>query len=127
MSTAHRRSTFETLRQTILAVIPEPEQGLSSGVPILRLAGTPIAGFSAAKTWLSYLPHSGDVIASLTDEELAGFNTSKGSVGTHSGPQPQTGESQLVTMRVSRDRTPRNASPDRGGLALLFATAGVCP
>jgi len=80
MSTAHRRSTFETLRQTILAVIPEPEQGLSSGVPILRLAGTPIAGFSAAKTWLSYLPHSGDVIASLTDEELAGFNTSKGSV-----------------------------------------------
>lgn len=74
------RSTLESLRRSIAALMPEAEEGLSYGVPVFRIDGRPIAGFSAAKAWLSYLPHSGDVIAKLTEEELGGFATTKGSV-----------------------------------------------
>ena len=48
-------------------------------MPVFRMAGKPIAGFSAAKKWISYLPHSGVVITTLTDE-LSGFEVSKGAV-----------------------------------------------
>ncbi len=75
-----KRSTLEHLRRSIAAVIPEAEQGLSYGVPVFRIAGTPVAGFSAAKNWLSYLPHSGDVLAAMPDEDLDGFAASKGAL-----------------------------------------------
>lgn len=75
-----RRSTLEQLRQSIADVIPEAEQGLSYGVPVFRVSGKPVAGFSAAKRWLSYLPHSGTVLAALSDEDLVGLTASKGAL-----------------------------------------------
>ncbi len=74
-----KRSTLEALRKTILSVIPEAEQGLSYGVPVFKLAGKNVAGFSAAKAHLSYLPHSGSVIASVAGE-LSAYETSKGAL-----------------------------------------------
>ena len=75
-----KRSTLEALRRLIAEVIPEAEEGLSYGVPAFRIGGKPIAGFSAAKHHLSYLPHSGDILASLTPEQLHGFAASKGAL-----------------------------------------------
>lgn len=75
-----RRSTLEHLRQSIAAVIPEAEQGLSYGVPVYRIAGRPVAGFSAAKNWLSYLPHSGEILATMSDKDLEGLAASKGAL-----------------------------------------------
>lgn len=75
-----KRSTLEALRRTILGVLPDAEQGSSYGAPVFRVEGRPIAGFSAAKNHLSYLPHSGDVIGGLDEEDLAGFSASKGAV-----------------------------------------------
>ena len=74
-----KRSTLTELRRSILAVIPEAEQGLSYGVPVFRIGGKNVAGFSAAKHHLSYLPHSGRVLGALSDE-LAGFAASKGAL-----------------------------------------------
>lgn len=74
------RSSLERLRSSILAVVPEVEQGLSYGAPVFRLGGKNVAGFSAAKNHLSYLPHSGDVLAAFSSEELAGFSPSKGAL-----------------------------------------------
>ncbi len=75
-----RRATLERLRQVILTVVPEAEQGLSYGSPVFRVSGRPVAGFSAATRHLSYLPHSGDVLASIDREELGAFTASKGAV-----------------------------------------------
>jgi uncharacterized protein YdhG (YjbR/CyaY superfamily) len=75
-----RRSTLEHLRRTIVGVIPEAEQGLSYGVPVFRIAGKPVAGFSAAKNWLSYLPHSGEILATMSDDDLGGRSASKGAL-----------------------------------------------
>jgi uncharacterized protein YdhG (YjbR/CyaY superfamily) len=54
--------------------------GLSYDVPVFRVAGRPVAGFSAAKNWLSYLPHGGDILATLSDEDLGGRSASKGAL-----------------------------------------------
>ena len=75
-----KRSTLEELRRSIAAAIPDAEQGLSYGVPVFRIDGTPVAGFAAAKNWLSYLPHSGDVLSTISDEELEGLSASKGAL-----------------------------------------------
>ncbi len=61
-------------------MIPEAEEGLSYGMPVFRIAGKPIAGFSAAKNWLSYLPHSGEILSTMSDDDLMGLSASKGAL-----------------------------------------------
>jgi uncharacterized protein YdhG (YjbR/CyaY superfamily) len=74
-----KRSTLECLRDSILRVIPDAEQGISYGMPAFRVNGQVIAGFAAFKNHLSYLPHSGSVLDQLADE-LAGYSMSKGAL-----------------------------------------------
>ena len=74
-----KRTTLARLRQTILDILPEAEQGISYGVPAFKVAGKTIAGFAAFKNHLSYLPHSGSVFPQLTDE-LRGYSTSSGAL-----------------------------------------------
>jgi uncharacterized protein YdhG (YjbR/CyaY superfamily) len=71
-----KRGTLETLRQTILEIVPDAEQVISYRVPAFRLDGRTIAGFAAFKNHLSYLPFSGSVLAQLS-EELKGYTMTK--------------------------------------------------
>jgi uncharacterized protein YdhG (YjbR/CyaY superfamily) len=71
-----KRSTLETLRRTILEVVPQAEQGLSYRVPAFRVEGKVIAGFAAFTDHLSYLPFSGSVLGQLADE-LQGYTSTK--------------------------------------------------
>lgn len=94
-------SSLEALRRSIGEMLPDADQGLSYGVPVFRVAGRPVAGFSAAKRWLSYLPHSGEVMAKLADE-LANFETSKGAVKMPiDSPLPIDVVRQLVQERLA--------------------------
>ena len=74
-----KRSTLEQLRTVILEVVPDAEQGLAYGAPAFKVGGKTVAGFAAYKNHLSYLPHSGSVLAELGDA-VAGYETSKGSL-----------------------------------------------
>ncbi len=74
-----KRSTLQQLRETILALVPEAEQGIYYRMPAFWLNGRAIAGFAAFKNHLSYLPHSGSVIPALKSE-VAGYKTSKGAL-----------------------------------------------
>jgi uncharacterized protein YdhG (YjbR/CyaY superfamily) len=74
-----KRGTLETLRLSILEVVPEAEQGISYGMPAFKVEGKTVAGFAAFKHHLSYLPHSGSVLTSLADD-VADYETSKGSL-----------------------------------------------
>ena len=74
-----KRTTLTRLRQTILDILPEAEQGISYGVPAFKVGGKTIAGFAAFKNHLSYLPHSGSVFPQLHDE-LKGYATSAGAL-----------------------------------------------
>jgi uncharacterized protein YdhG (YjbR/CyaY superfamily) len=77
-----KRGTLAQLRQRILDVIPEAEQGMSYGLPAFKIRGQTVAGFAAFKNHLSYLPHSGSVFPQLKDE-LTGYTTSAGALRFH--------------------------------------------
>lgn len=94
-----KRHTLEALRQTILEIIPEAEQGISYGVPAFRLEGKVVAGFAAFKNHLSYLPHSGSVFPELKDD-LAGYKTSTGALQFPiDRPLPKSLVKKLISIR----------------------------
>ncbi|MDD2857741.1 MAG: DUF1801 domain-containing protein [Candidatus Nanopelagicales bacterium] len=74
-----QRSSLETLRARILAVIPDAEQCISYRLPAFRVDGKVLAGFAANKGDLSYYPHSGSVLGQFPDE-LAGYQQTPGAL-----------------------------------------------
>jgi uncharacterized protein YdhG (YjbR/CyaY superfamily) len=97
-----KRSTLRRLRETILEVVPEAEQGISYQVPAFRIDGKVIAGFAAFKNHLSYLPHSGSVFTVLR-EEVASYKTSKGALQFRiDSPLPKVLVEHLVKTRVAQ-------------------------
>ena len=96
-----KRATLAELRDTIVAVVPDAEQGISYGLPAFRLRGKTIAGFAAFKSHLSYLPHSGSVIPALA-RETEGFTKTKGSLHFPvDEPLPRTLVKQLLETRMA--------------------------
>lgn len=73
------RVALEALRRTILEIVPDAEEGISYGSPSFKVGGKAVAGFAAAKHHLSYLPHSGTVLATIA-ADVAGYETSKGAL-----------------------------------------------
>ncbi|MGH3265948.1 MAG: iron chaperone [Trebonia sp.] len=101
-----KRATLAQLRQTILDVLPEAEQGIAYGVPAFKIGGKTVAGFAAFKNHLSYLPHSGSVFPQLKDE-LTGYSTTTGSLHFDIGrPLPAPLVEKLISVRL------RQAFPD---------------
>ena len=97
-----KRTTLARLRQTILDVIPEAEQGISYGLPAFKVRGKTIAGFAAFKHHLSYLPHSGSVFPQLKDE-LKGYTTSSGALRFDiDQPLPAPLVSKLIAVRLQQ-------------------------
>jgi uncharacterized protein YdhG (YjbR/CyaY superfamily) len=94
-----KRSTLETLRTTILEIVPDAEQCLSYGVPAFRVQGKVVAGFAAFKNHLSYLPHSGSVFPEL-GSELAKYKTSTGALQfAIDRPLPKSLVRKLIAVR----------------------------
>jgi uncharacterized protein YdhG (YjbR/CyaY superfamily) len=96
-----KRSTLSQLRDTIVAIVPAADQGISYGVPAFRLEGKTIAGFAAFKNHLSYLPHSGRVIRRL-ESDTEGYTKTKGAL--HFGvsePLPEGLVKKLLDARIA--------------------------
>jgi uncharacterized protein YdhG (YjbR/CyaY superfamily) len=88
------------LRATILAVIPEAEQGISYTMPAFKVRGKTIAGFAAFKNHLSYLPHSGSVFPELS-AELSGYSTSTSALRFKiDQPLPSELVEKLIAVRL---------------------------
>jgi uncharacterized protein YdhG (YjbR/CyaY superfamily) len=99
-----RRSTLEALRRSILAVVPDAEQGISYGMPAFRVEGAVVAGFAAFKSHLAYLPHSGDVLGDLRDD-LAPYTRTAGSLHFDvDEPLPDDLVRRLVEAKQARVR-----------------------
>ena len=73
------RSTVRATLAALSELLPEADRCLAYGAPAFRLGGKAVAGVSAAKQHLSYLPHSGNVLAAVADQ-LAGHQWSKGAL-----------------------------------------------
>jgi uncharacterized protein YdhG (YjbR/CyaY superfamily) len=97
-----KQATLRRLRETILEVVPQAEEGMSYGVPAFRVEGKVIAGFAAFKNHLSYLPHSGSVFPELK-EEVAPYKTSKGALQFPiDSPLPKRLVEHLVRVRIAQ-------------------------
>ena len=102
-----KRQTLQTLRDTILEVVPDAEQGISYRVPAFRIGGKVVAGFAAFKDHLSYLPFSGSVLAALGDE-LRGYTMTKSALHFPVGsPLPKTLVRKLIAVRLEEIGQPR--------------------
>ena len=108
-----KRSTLGCLRDTIVALAPNAEQGISYGVPAFRLDGKTIAGFAAFKHHLSYLPHSGHVIGRL-ERETERYTKTKGALHfAVDEPLPEALVKRLLDARMAEAFGPR---PSRANL-----------
>ena len=97
-----KRTTLARLRQTLLDILPEAEQGISYGVPAFKIRGKTIAGFAAFKNHLSYLPHSGSVFPQLHDE-LKDYVISSGALRFGiDEPLPVSLVEKLVAVRLQQ-------------------------
>ena len=95
-----KRTVLEALRKSILEILPEAEQCISYGVPAFKVNGKTVAGFAAFKNHLSYVPHSGSVLANLHDD-TAPYETSKGSLKfAVDEPLPKRLVKKLVSARM---------------------------
>lgn len=95
-----KRSTLSALREVILQVLPDAEQGISYGVPAFKVRGKTIAGFAAFTHHLRYLPHSGSVLPEL-GAELEGYTTSSGALRfAVDAPLPDPLVRRLIEVRL---------------------------
>jgi uncharacterized protein YdhG (YjbR/CyaY superfamily) len=95
-----KRSTLESLRRTILEIVPDAEQVISYRVPAFRVRGKTVAGFAAFQKHLSYLPFSGSVLPQLADE-LAGYTVTKSALHfSFDRPLPKTLVKKLIAVRL---------------------------
>ncbi len=96
-----KRTTLQTLRRTILEIIPEAEQTISYGSPAFRVRGKTVAGFAAFRDHLSYLPFSGSVLGQLADE-LGGYRTTKSALHFPiDQPLPKALVEKLIQVRLA--------------------------
>ena len=101
-----KRSTLETLRRTILEIVPDAEQVISYKVPAFRVEGRIVAGFAAFKDHLSYLPFGGSVLRELASE-LEGYTMTKSALHFPvDRPLPRTLVRKLIAAR--RSEAPRS-------------------
>jgi uncharacterized protein YdhG (YjbR/CyaY superfamily) len=95
------RTTLETLRRTILEIVPEAEQVISYRVPAFRVGDQIIAGFAAFENHLSYLPFNGSVLGQLADE-LDDYTMTKSSLHFPvDRPLPKALVKKLIAVRLA--------------------------
>ena len=96
-----KRATLTSVRDTIMAIVPEAEQCISYGMPAFKLRGKTIAGFAAFTGHLSYLPYSGSVIPQLAGQ-TAGYTSTKGSLHFPvDEPLPEALVRKLLEVRMA--------------------------
>ena len=99
-----KRRTLQTLRSTIIEIVPEAEQVISYRVPAFRVRGKTVAGFAAFRDHLSYLPFSGSVLWQLADE-LEGYTITKSALHfAVDKPLPASLVKKLIAVRLAQNR-----------------------
>ena len=74
------QTTLRSVRSLLVEILPDSEEGISYGVPALRVDGKPVAGYAHARRHCSYFPHSGSVLEQVEPELLEGYDWAKGTL-----------------------------------------------
>ena len=97
---ASTRAAFEHIRDLVMEIVPEAEQGTSYGMATLTYKRKPLLAFLAAKHHLSIFPFSSQVVDAVRDR-LAAFELSKGTIRfTAATPLPDAVVRDIVRHRI---------------------------
>jgi uncharacterized protein YdhG (YjbR/CyaY superfamily) len=95
------RDAFERIRELIMEIAPEAEQGTSYGMATLTYKGRPLLGFRAAKQHLSIFPFSPAAVDAARDQ-LRDFGVSKGTIRfTTDTPVPKQAVHDIARHRIA--------------------------
>lgn len=88
-----------TLRNRLLALLPTGEEGMSYGMPVIKVSGKAIAGWAINKAHIGYYPHSSMVIDKVLG--LDDYKKSKGALQIpFDKPLPDAQLAELVAVRL---------------------------
>jgi uncharacterized protein YdhG (YjbR/CyaY superfamily) len=97
---ASARAAFEHIRDLVMELAPEAEQGTSYGMATLRYNQKPLLAFRAASQHLSIVPFSSRVVDAVRDR-LTAFELSKGTIRfTAASPLPDEVVRDIVRYRI---------------------------
>lgn len=108
-----KRSTLEEMRRRILEVVPDAEQTISYSCPAFKVDGNTVAGLAAFKNHLSYLPHSGSVLAAVQDQTRQYTQTRSALHFPVGEPLPRPLIKQLIAVRMRAVGTGRDDTTGR--------------
>jgi uncharacterized protein YdhG (YjbR/CyaY superfamily) len=93
------RACLQHVIDVARAVAPDAVEGVSYGMPALKLDGKPLLGVVAAAKHLSVFPFSPEVVDAVASR-LEGFSLSKGTIRfTPDHPLPDDVVQELVRLR----------------------------
>lgn len=96
-----QRTTLTSIRASLVRLLPEAEQTISYGVPTFKVQGKGVAGFASFAKHCGYMPMSGSVTATISDQ-LEGYSVTKGSVRFPvDAPLPEPIVKALVDARLA--------------------------
>jgi uncharacterized protein YdhG (YjbR/CyaY superfamily) len=93
-----QRTALERLRRTIIAAVPDAEEGLSYGMPAFKYRGRPLIYMGATKKHCALYGISAAIDSHA--DELAAFDVSKGTIRFAAGKPP----SQALVRSLVRQR-----------------------
>lgn len=106
-ASADRRAALETLRKTILSILPDAEECISYSMPAFRYGGHVVAGFSATSKGCSYFPFSGTTLATVAADVKTYSQTKSALHFDPKHPLPVAVVRKLLKARI--------AETERGG------------
>ncbi|MBM2613938.1 DUF1801 domain-containing protein [Actinoplanes sp. LDG1-06] len=93
------RAMLERLRERVVSLVPDAEEGRSYGMAAHRYRGKPLISVVAAKHGNSVFPFSADVVAAVV-AGLDGYESTKGGIKfSDAQPLPDDAFDGLVTGR----------------------------
>jgi uncharacterized protein YdhG (YjbR/CyaY superfamily) len=94
------RAAFEHIRELLMDLVPDIEEGRSYGMAAIKYQQKPLLGFLATKKHLSIFPFSPEVVDAVRDR-LAAFELSKGTIRfTVDRPLPDDVIRDIVRYRM---------------------------
>jgi uncharacterized protein YdhG (YjbR/CyaY superfamily) len=98
------RSCLQHVSGIARALVPEATEGMSYGMPALKLDGKPLVGVVAAAKHLSLFPFSPAVVEAVADR-LDDYSLSKGTIRfTADHPLPDGVVEDIVRLRLAEIR-----------------------
>lgn len=95
------RAALIRVRDIVLEVVPDAEQGRRYGLPALLFCGMPLLGFQATQRHLAVYPFSAAVVDAVRDR-LTGPAPSKGTIRfTAASPLPDDVVREVVRLRAA--------------------------